>query len=75
MLSKFVGSSVNHIRRDANKVAHILSKSVFSISYVLVDMEEAPNCIASLLYRLSSIKFHDFPFKKEWVNIVYAFFF
>lgn len=49
MLSQYDSWSVKHIWTEANVVAHALGQNASSISDVIIDIEEVPFSIQSLL--------------------------
>lgn len=48
-LRNFHKWKMHHVRRDTNVVAHVFTKNSLSISNVIVDMEDYPLCISSLI--------------------------
>lgn len=49
LLRKYESETVNHARRDANVVAHTLGWSALSVSNVVIELEDIPHSIVSLL--------------------------
>ncbi|KAJ0024258.1 hypothetical protein Pint_07327 [Pistacia integerrima] len=45
----FLTFSVHHVKRASNVIAHTLAKNALTIDDVLVELEEVPNCIGSLV--------------------------
>ncbi|KAJ0088281.1 hypothetical protein Patl1_33237 [Pistacia atlantica] len=45
----FITFSVHHVKRASNVIAHTLAKNALTINDVLVELEEVPNCIGSLV--------------------------
>lgn len=49
VLSSLSSWAVRHIRREANQVAHNLAKQAISLVSVVIDIEDVPTCVQSLI--------------------------
>ncbi|KAF5475817.1 hypothetical protein F2P56_007583 [Juglans regia] len=48
-LKQFVKWSANHVRRDVNKVAHVLARNALLIPHTVVHTGNVPSCIQDLI--------------------------